>query len=323
MAQTISLDNVVTGLNQYAVSMSKKINSLINTELEWEDPSRFRPADYSWIERNMAITDVLQPYQAEIASGKSNASFSGVETVLEDGMILSTLEMKQLQTFVTTQLYMYRELDKPVTEQMLWGLIMEQLIVPKLRENMNDVAFNGVRLNPVTPGTPGASRDTFTGYNQRITAAIAASKIAPTATGAITGTNIYDKTVQMCDTIPAWLRFKPGTVKMSKSNRQKFITKLFQTANYTWMPGLDESKYAIVPGYNKTIQGLASMEGSNRIIIELDGYPTTLVVTDSSLSTIPTLRVQPANIFTLNVFAPIRRGFGLCYYDTTFVNDQA
>ena len=48
----ISFDNLVVGLNQYAVKMSKTINTLINTDLEWEsDTSRFRPADYAHVER--------------------------------------------------------------------------------------------------------------------------------------------------------------------------------------------------------------------------------------------------------------------------------
>lgn len=320
----ITMDSLVTGLNQYAVRTSTQIHKLINESLEWEnDGSRYRPADLSHVERNATIDDVLQPYQAEINSVKGSTTWSGVETELQDGMVLVKFEQKDLDQFIRTQLYRNRQLEKDLTEQDLYKLIMNDLIVPKLKENLNRAAYAGIRVNPATAGTPGAMLDTFTGYNKRFADAITAGKITALPTGAITGTNIFDKVRVMCDGIPSWLRYKPGKVRMSKSNVQKFIDRIIADNRYTYIPGEDEMRYAKVPGYNKTLVGYDSMEGSNRIIVELDEFPSTLVVTDQNLPALPTLRVVRQNLFTMHVYAPLRRGFGLTYNEVTFINDQA
>jgi hypothetical protein len=318
----ISFDNLVVGLNQYAVKMSKTINTLINTDLEWEsDTSRFRPADYAHVERNMSIGDVLQPYQADIRAVKAATTFSGVETVLEDGMILCKFEQKELDQFTATQLYMWRQLGKELTAQDLYKLVMEQLIIPKVKENLNSVAFNGIGGGVTTAGTAGTMLKTFTGYNKRYTDAITAGKITPVPTGIPTNSNVDAKAKLMCQAVPSWLRFKPGKLKMSKSLRQAFIERMIADNKYTYSPQLGEDKYAIVAGFNKSIIGYDSMEGSNRMILELDEFPSQLIVTDSNLPMLPTLRVHQFDMFTMHVYAPIRRGYGLSYYETTFVND--
>ena len=317
----ITFDTLITGLNQYAVRSSKDIHKLINENLEWENPARYRPADLSWVERNATIDDVLQPYQAEINSVKGATTWSGVETTLEDGMILTKFEQRDLDQFVRTQQFRNRQLEKDITEQDLYGVIMNDLIVPKLKENLNRVAFSGQRVNP-TAGTPGAMLTTFTGYNKRFSDAVAAGSIVPLPTGAITAANIYDKVITMCEGIPDWLRYKSGKVYMSKTNVQRFVNKVISDNRYTYIPGQSMDMYEIVPGYYKQLVGLDSMAGSNRIFIELDEFPSTLVVTDQYLSALPTLRVHKANVFTMHVYAPLRRGFGLTYNESTFINDQ-
>lgn len=321
----VTFDNLVTGLNQYAVRTSKEIRTLINTDLEWEDTSRYRPTDYSWVEQNMNIGDVLQPYQANIASVKGDPEISGVETILQDGMVLAKFTQGELDKFVATQLYQYRDLSKEITAQELYKIVIEKLVVPKLKENINTSAFKGTGEGVLTAGTPGAMLRTFTGYNTRIAAAITANKIVPTPTGVITSTNILEKTKLVVDAIPSWLRFKKGTIKMSTSMRQWFIDKMIAGNGYTYTPQLNEDRYAILPGYNKTIVGYDSMEGSQRIIVESDEFPAFNIPVDSKLPSMPSLKVtggQGSDVFQMYVYAPMRRAYGLTHYPVLYVNDQ-
>lgn len=318
----ISFDSLIPGLKQYAVSMSPNINKLINENLEWEETSRFRPCDFAHVERNMSIDDALQPYQADIRATKGSTVFSGVETHLQDGMILNKFEQKDLDQFVDTQMFQYRELGKNVTEQMLFGMIMNELIIPKVKENLNTVAFKGVRVEP-TAGQAAPMLTTFTGYNKRFTDAITGHYVTPFATGTITPSNIVDAVILGCESIPSWLRYKKGKVKMSKTNVQRFINKQIADNRYTYTPGQDQLPYMQVPGYNKTLMGLDSMEGSNRIIIELDEFPAMNIPTRRNLSILPTLRVHQFDMFTMHVYAPMTRAFGLTYHEVLFVNDQA
>jgi hypothetical protein len=317
----ISFDQLIPGLKQYAVSMSPDIKKLINENLEWEDTSRFRPADFAHIERNMTIDDVLQPYQADIRATKSNTTFSGVETHLEDGMILTKFEQKDLDQFTDTQMYQYRELGKTVTEQALYGMIMNQLILPKVKENLNTVAFKGVRVEPTT-GQSAPMLTTFTGFNKRFSNAIDGHFVTPFATGPITPNNIVSSVILGCESIPSWLRYKKGKVKMSKTNVQRFINKQIADNHYTYTPTNDQGAYMMVPGYNKDLVGLDSMEGSNRIIIELDEFPAMNIPTRRNMPILPTLRVHQFDMFTMHVYAPMTRAFGLTQYEVLFVNDQ-
>ena len=322
----VTFDTLVTGLNQYAVRTSKEVRTLINTNLEWEDTTRYRPTDYSWVEPNMSIGDVLQPYQANIASVKADVTYSGVETILQDGMVLAKFTQVELDKFVATQLYQFRELGKEITAQELYKMITQKLIVPKLRENINTSAFKGTGEGVLTAGTAGAMLRTFTGYNPRISAAITAGKVVPAVTGVITPTNIVDNVKILCNKPPEWIRFKSGKIKMSKTMRQWFIEKMISTNGYTYTPQLGEDKYAIVAGYNKTIVGCESMEGSQRMILEFDEYDSFNIPIDATMSAIPSLRVtggQGSDLFTMYVYGVMRRSYGLTYYETLYVNDQA
>jgi hypothetical protein len=113
---------------------------------------------------------------------------------------------------------------------------------------------------------------------------------------------------------------------MSKTLRQAFIDSMIASNGYTYTPQMNEDKYAIVPGYNKMIVGMDSMEGSQRIIIELDEYSSLNIPVDANMPAIPSLKVtggQGSDLFQMYVYAPMRRAYGLCYYETIFVNDQA
>lgn len=321
----VTFDNLVTGLNQYAVRTSKEVRTLINTNLEWEDTSRYRPCDESWVEGNADIGDVLQPYQADIRSVKGDTKWSGVETILQDGMVLTKFEENDTNKFLKTQLYQYRELGKEMPARELYKIIVEKLIVPKLKMNINTSAFAGTGEGVAVAGTPGAMLRTFTGYGKRIATGISAGKIVPAPTGVSTPLNIRTTVRTLCDFVPSWLRYRKGTIKMSTSMRQWYIDRFIADNNYTIVPGMNTDQYAIVPGFNKMIVGCDSMEGSQRMILELDEYPAFNIPVADGMPAIPNLRVtggQGSDLFTLYVYAPMRRAYGLNYYEVVFVNDQ-
>jgi hypothetical protein len=322
----VTFDSLVTGLNQYAVRTSKEIRTLINTNLEWEEPTDYRPCDYSWVEPNMSIGDVLQPYQADIRSIKADVTYSGVETHLEDGMVLSKFTQKELDQFVKTQLYQYRDLGKEILSQELYKIILDKLVLPKLKENINTSAFKGTGGGVQTDGTAAPMLRTFTGYNKRFSDAILGGKVTPAPTGVSTPTNIRTNVRVLCDFVPSWMRYKKGTIRMATSLRQWYIDRMIADNAFTYSPQMGTDQFAIVPGYNKTIVGCDSMEGSQRMVLELDEYPSMIIPIDAALPAMPSLKVtggQGSDLFTMYVYAPMRRAYGLTYYETTFVNDQA
>ena len=194
--------------------------------------------------------------------------------------------------------------------------VVEQHILPKIREEIDHNSYNAVYVAP-TPGTAGASIETVDGLGTIITNEIAAGNIVPIATGVISGSNILDRVESFIDSLPKKYSNMKAPLLMSSSNARKYYRDYRQNfGGHNSYNGKDNLK---VDATNVKIIGIDTMEGSNRFIhtpkynLEV-GFDKVYV---PEMMEIETAKRQ------VNIYGNLKRGYGIKHFEPMFVNDQA
>jgi hypothetical protein len=320
MAHSITIAATNDALNQFAVQFAPDIKQVFRTGLEFETMLPMRSADHTYTAVNVEPASVMQPYQPQFTPNNTE-SFDAVSNVLRPIKIDLTYNEEQLQKFFSTWKNMWFEGGKDPRTWTYPKFLMEQVVAPKFREELNLLAWDGEYLAP-TPGTAGASLESADGFRIQIENAITDSVLTPVASGAYTSSNIRSKVEDWFLAMPENVRSKGGTLLMSATHAREYYFDFrgdFATA--TWA-GLQAAGGLQVDGFGVKIVGIEAMEGSDRWIFLPANQDNMIIGTRTGYPTYPQF-IFDFDLYNLYVKAVFYRFFGFEHFGNLYVNDQA
>jgi len=266
----ITIDAAAATLKRYPVAYAKQWASVMRQSMEWENPAIAKPrqALHTYTSPAANVGEVLQAYQCPWTP-KGTVNFTGVDTQLFRIKWDFELTCDDIETFYASWMSEWVELDKDPVEWSLARYIYEQVVKPKITEEQNWNYYNAIYVAP-TPGTAGASIASMTGLKKKIADYITGGDIVPVVTGAITSANVVDKVETFTSALPPVHQKTAGKILMSQTMANWYYRDYrakFGTGN--GIIGNDNPGLA-VDNTNKVVVGMASMEGSQRIIFNPD-----------------------------------------------------
>lgn len=318
---TITIDAAVTSLNRHATMYKPQIAQTFRTGLEFEGAMTPRAADKVWSAPNVSVQDIVQSYQWQFTPNMT-AEFSGNDLELQQikGDILITAE--DLEKFWDSWMVEWYEVGRDANEWSFPRYIFDQVLMPKILEEMNKNAWAGERVAP-TPGTAGNSIDSVDGYKKFIEDAITAGDLTEYATGVFTSTTIVDQIESWCDSLPVNYRDAAGTIYMSKTLAKMYwrnYRSKFGTGNGV---GDNPNNELRVDMTGKQIMGMNAMEGSSRIFFYPAATNNGVWGTRRGFPTYPAVRLHKNSTRSIQMTFELYRFYGFEYYGHLFVNDQA
>lgn len=264
-----------------------------------------------YVMTEMLFDELTQPYQ-KAWTPKGTGTFSPEILKNRPVKVDFTLEPKALEaTWIG-----YLKTNGSSHEEYPFVQYIYERIIEKVARELNYTTINGVYAAP-TPGTAGAAAAAFNGILKIVTDAITATKITPTATGALSTSNIRTKVEQMVDALPTEHRDQELVMLMSPSWARAYF-RLNRTdfgANIDYKAGettVDFTNVKIVtPQY---------MNGSSRMIIT---PAANLFLLEDGVNEQEKMIVQ-ANRRELEVMMDFKRGVGFGIIENyVWTNDQA
>lgn len=321
MAHNVTINTVGNALGQYAVRYSNRINQTLKQNLEFE---MFLPkvsCDYAYQGQDVSHSTVLQPYQKAFTPNNSS-DWDGHLNILQVGKIDLSYDWDEMQKFMDKWRVNWFEAGKPEADWTFPRYMIENVVMPQFMQDVNLASYNGVYSAP-TSGTAGSYLDTWNGFKTYIEQFILAGKIAPIVIGALGDNTAVEQVRDFCMQLPQLHRFREGIIYMSKTNALKYA--LDYEAKYPRRTvNIDDQNnmYMRVDKFNKRIVGLNSMEGSERLILQLTGSENMIVGTKAGFPSFPQLRfdVQKRQ---LDVIGEFWRFYGFETLLDFFVSDAA
>ncbi|MEL7118622.1 MAG: hypothetical protein AAFO07_04255 [Bacteroidota bacterium] len=327
MAQVISIDATAQGLNQFSKKVSPKLHSKLRQELEWETFVPFVEADYAYSGEEMEVSDLTQPYQAQFTPNNQE-SYGGIDNFLRPIKIDTIYTAAQLEKFFSRYRANWFQTDPEKIRNGYFSYILNQIILPKAIEELNDIAWKGEYVAP-TAGTPGAVLESCDGFRKFIADQVTAGNLTPLVTGAwpttftIGNGTIIDYIREACKLIPEPYRYRPGLIHMSKTKAQLYSDDYRDKYQKSVeVPSKSESGLLLkVDDFKKMIVGHTSMEGDDRIIFTFNNESGLTIGTRIGHPRYYNFRFE-AEDRTLKVFSEIYRFYGAETLKHTFVSDQ-
>ena len=325
MAHAFSIDGTAVALNQVMVTRAQEIQQTMRVGLEFEREFPFVPTEHTYMAPNVAISNLLQPYQPAFTSNNTE-TWDSVENTLEHGKSDIEFDALQLEEAWDTLLSNYFELDKSPDMWDYANYVLKQVVMPKLMEEINEASWAGERVDP-TPGTPGTYLESWDGYKKKIADAVTAGSLTPIATGALVAGTMEEQVRTFCAGLPDAYRFKPGKIYMSSTRAIQYAEDYLSNHNHTneVRENPDRPVYR-VDFYNKVVVPVMAMEGSDRMFFSPDSANNIIVgnrIRNGVVqSPYPNFRFQ---VFDrkLKCLAEMSRFYGFKYWGHLFVNDQA
>lgn len=321
MAHNISIEATAAALNQFVAQADQQIHQKMRVGLEFESELSFVNTEHTFTAHNIEMSNLLQPYQSQFTPNNTE-TWDAVENTLQHGKVDIEITAAQLEEFYDTMRANWFQLDRSPDTYDYASLIINNFVIPKFNEELNDASFNGERVDP-TPGSAGAFLESFDGYKKKIADAITAGYLTPVTTGALVDTTMEEQVREFCAGLPAAYRHKPGRIYMSATRAIEY-SENYQ-ANHPRSADVvsdrDTPVYR-VDNYNKVIVPRHNMEGSDRFILEMDTTNNMIIGNRTGQSLYPRFRFQVFDR-TLKVLSEISRFYGFRYWSHLFVNDQA
>lgn len=316
---SLTIAETATALNLHQRVYSKNINSQLRQGLVLENRMAPVQADRVYTEPNVSVTDVIQAFQCQFTP-KGDAVFNAVDNWLQPMKVDIQFSCADLEAFRNSWMAEWVEDGKSRTEWSLPRYIYEEVIMPKIIEELElKISYKGSYLAP-TPGTPGLTINAVDGLGKKIADAITASLLTPIVTGALTPSTMLNQVEAMLDAIPVPFRDLPGDVLMSPTRARQYwrdYRSEFGTGNgVSGNQNLDLR----VDATNKVIVPIPAMEGSDRIIVVPKG--ALIVGYKKGTPRLPQIRWQESDR-VLKGLAEFDRFYGVRYWGNIFVNDQA
>lgn len=317
MPHTIA--STAASLNRHAIQYAGNIQQKLRTGLEFENLLKPRACDNTYSAPNVSISEMIQQYQWQFTP-KGNPTFDAVENKLQKIKVDILLTADDLEKYWDAWKVEWHEIGKNPLDWTLNRYLYDEVMMPKILEEMNQNSWSGVYAAP-TAGTAGVSVNSVDGYNKVLTDAVAANLIVPIATGALVATTIVDQVETFCDAIPQPYRDLPGVLLMSKTNARNYARDYrakFGTGNSVNNPN-DELR---VDATMKRIVGIAAMEGSDKIIFDPASITNMIWGTRRGYASYPTIRWD-GGIREIKGTAEFYRFYGFEYFEHLFINEQA
>ena len=320
MAHAVTIASTNDALNQHMVQFAAETKQVFRVGLEFETDLPFVTADEVYTADNVSLGDIVQPYQPRFTPTNAE-SWGAVSNSLRPIKIDLEFTEEQLLKFFDKWKNMWFEAGKNPTEWSYPRYIMEQVVAPKYREEMNAIAWNGEYVAP-TLGTAGASLESCDGFRIGIENAIDNGDLTPVNSGSYTASDIRSKLEDWMMAMPDAVRGRGGTVYMSDSWMRKYYYDFrgdFSTA--TWA-NLQAMGGLTVDGFPVLIKGIKAMEGSDRWIYQPDNQENMIIGTRRGYPRDPQF-IFDTDLYTLRAKAVVYRFFGFSFWDNLYVNDQA
>ncbi len=319
---TINLDTLAASLNEHSFQFSPEIATKSRQGLEFETMlTQRQSAGEYYVVENAEASEILQPYQGTftpkgtLTHGEQNIRVRPIKLDLEFTEV-------QLEKWWNSWQVSRFDVHKDPEAWTFPRYIFEKELLPKFQDNLNTLAWNGV-YNAPTAGTAGDANDAVDGFKTIIAAHATANTIGEVATGDITASNARDKVEEFLDGIPEVLTAKGGRILMSPQVKRYYMrdyrgefTQITATIN-----GNISAAPVYVDGYNVTLEAVASMAGSERLIFLPNGRDNMVWVSRQGAPVYPEV-IFKSQARVLQMYATIYRGFGFEYPAEVYVNDQ-
>lgn len=312
----ITIESAANALKRYAIQYAPEISTALRQDMEWENAAKWRQTYDSYVAPTATVGELLQAYQCPITP-KGSLAFDQVENRLQRIKWDLTITCDDLEVLYGSWRADWYEIHKDAADWSFPKYFVQQMVTPKWIEEQNWNYFNGSYVAP-TLNTPGTSVGSMDGLKKKIAAWILAGNIVPIITGAITSSNIVEKVELMNTSLPPQLQKVKGKFYMSNTMANWFWADY--RAKYGTGNGIigNENNELKVDNSGKTIMGMASMEGSQRIIFCPD-----LIIgkrTNEPYMPAPVFRTDIRQITMSVVY---HRFIGVEHFFNLFVNDQA
>lgn len=305
-------------LNQAVAVVNPTWQEEIGQEVELEGmlPKRYTPNEY--VEDSRKVENILQTYNGDFAP-KGVIEIGSVSNKLQIGQIDMLIKAKDIKKFFETRFPKYVQAGKDPMSTDFVGAFFGEFITKQIYRELNEITMNGIYA-PRAEGVAGAFLNTFTGFDKRITDLVADGKIHEIAVGAITKSNIVAAVQLAMEEVPEKLRFKKGTVKMSKTWAKWYSENYKGTHPYAMaVTDAPTSMFMWVDDYDVTVVGLNSMAGKNYFVIdmEIDGEANMITVMHDEIPEFPLLRFE-SDKRDVAVMGEMYRCYGLRRYEYTY-----
>lgn len=322
MAHAITIAAAQDALNQHVITWANETKQAFRVGLEFETIPEIGmvSAEEVYTAENAAISDLIQPYQAQFTPNNTE-TWDGVSNTLRPIKIDLKFSEEQLLKFYDKWRNNWFEAGKDPMEWSYPRYIVDQLIVPKWQEELNSLAWDGEYSAP-TPGTPGAVLDAVDGYKINIANAITAGDLVPVASGSFTSSDIRAKLEAWLTAMPAAVRGRGGVILMSDTNARNYYYDFRSEFSAATWSNLQANGGLTVDGFPVRIIGVKAMGSSNRWIFLPSGQQNMIVGTRRGYPVYPQF-IFDHDLYNLHMKAVIYRFFGFEHFGTLFVNDQA
>jgi hypothetical protein len=321
MSHLLTISATAAMLNQQVVTFAPEIKQQFRVGLEFENLLPFVAADKVYTSPNVTTGSILQPYQPRFTPNNTE-SWDAVDNTLRPIKADVEFTEEQLEKFYDKWAQNWFEAGKDPMQWTYPKYILEQVIMPQFKDDLNSAAWDGEYVAP-TSGVPGAVLESVDGFRIAIVNALSAGKLVSVPSGSYTASDIQSKLEAWMLAMPAAVRGKSGMVLMSDSWMRKYyydFREAFGTA--TWQQLNQQIGGLTVDGTKVRIVGIKAMEGSNRWIYLPDNDQNMIIGTRRGYPRDPQF-IFDADLYTLRAKAVIYRFFGFEYWNNLYVNDQA
>jgi len=320
MAHTISIDETNTALGTHLTKYGNTWHQTLKQGAEWENMLTRLTCDDAYQGKEAEVGEILQPYHPNWTP-KHSEEFGGPLNRLGIGKIDLEFTWGKMETFFNKYMNNWFEAGKPEATHSYPAFVINQLVAPKIIEELNDIAWNGQHVAP-DGVNPGPYLTTFDGYKKKIADQITLNKIVPISTGALSEATIIEQVRDFCKQLPVNYRKKPGRILMSsdwvQSYAEAYEAKYPHQKINTDNPDMP---YVRINHYNKVLVPMNSMIGSDRMILTFPNMDGLIVLSRAgAYSFYPSLRMYVEKR-SLCFAGEFYRCFGFETWKNFFVND--
>lgn len=216
---------------------------------------------------NIVVGEMIQAYQGAFTP-KNSTTIDAESLTLQEMKVDILWTEAQLNSFLKKWKPQNSQFgDSPLNNKWFVDYLMMNHAYPSLKQELETkLVFKGEYVAP-TSGTPGVTINSCDGLKKRITTAQAAGRLTYIPIGAVSSTNIYDKTVLFCRSMPELHQDIEGEIWCSRSFLQMFADAVYEKGKTVIDPRtLGNFKEYPIPNTNKKLVCLPSMAGNMGLI---------------------------------------------------------
>jgi hypothetical protein len=216
---------------------------------------------------NIQVGDFIQAYQGAFTP-KNQVNISAETLELQEMKVDILWTEVQLNSFLKKWKPQNSQFgDTPLNNKFFSDFLMMNYVYPKmLSELETKLIFKGKYMAPVA-GQPGVTMNACDGLKERIITAHSAGNLTYIPVGAITPSNIYDKTVLYCRSMPEPEQEVAGEVECSRQYLEMFADAVYEKGKTVIDPRtLGFFNEYPIPGTTKKLKCYPAQSGNMGLI---------------------------------------------------------